>query len=557
MSRPLPAMLKAGAAIVGAALAVALLVAGATVLAARHEARQAHTDAWERAVAVPMALEGWLRRHLRPLSALAVSAQSMTAAGAVDPRWSATLDPFVDGLLAANGRLSGLAVMTAEGRVRRYRRDGPPVVERWSDRPVLTAMVEDLFERARTGHATPVWGHPVRRTGSGHALFNVRVPLLDDEGEARAVLMAMIDLEPLDRALPPHLRRADLTPYILYGPDRVLAHRTLEDAPPPTGDVGAGRPLAALESLEDPVLAALPLAELTPLEAPFDPTPARVLGQDTPDGPVAHVQRLVSGFSPEPLLIGVHMPAPDPRPGAPLAPWAAAASAGVLTVLTLSGVWLVLGRGGGAPGPGAGRTTEAALLARPVEETEASVLRVVMVDTDRLAQVLPPERALATLRAFVQDATMLIRRHGGYVTHSEGGGLTAVFNLPDPLPGHAEAALAAAIALQHRLEAGPVEGQSLRANQGVATGTVLAGPMGAPDRPVYGVLGPAVDLAGRLEAMTARTGTRILVSDRTAELASSVRLSSLGKLPVPGQAVQARVHTPIAAAPEPDTASRW
>lgn len=557
MSRPLPALLRAGAAIVGAALVVALLVAGATGLAGRHEARQAHADAWERAVAVPMALEGWLRRHLRPLSALAISAQSMTAAGAVDPRWSATLDPFVDGLLAANARLSGLAVMTAEGRVRRYRRDGPPVLERWSDRPVLTTMVEDLFERARTGHAAPVWGHPVRRAGSGHALFNVRVPLLDDEGEARAVLMAMIDLEALDRALPPHLRRADLTPYILYGPDRVLAHRTLEDAPTTTGDGGAGRPLAALESLEDPVLAALARAELTPLEAPFDPAPARVLRQDTPDGTVVHIQRVVSGFGPEPLLIGVHMPMPDPRPGAPLAPWAAGASAGTLTALLLGGLWLVRRSNPAGPGLGVGRDTEAALLARPVEETEASVLRIVMADTDRLAQVLPPERALATLRAFMREATLLIGRHGGSVTHSEGGCLTAVFNLPDPLSDHAEAALAAAIALQHRLEAGPVEGQSLRANQGVATGTVLAGPMGAPGRPVYGVLGPAVDLAVQLEAMTVRTGTRILVSDRTADLAPSVRLSSLGKLPVPGQPMQARIHTPIAAAPEPDPASWW
>ncbi len=541
--------LRAVPALVGVALLVAALVAGATALAARGEARQAHADAWERAAAATLAVEGWLRRHLQPLAALATSAQAMTAAGAVDPRWSATLDPFATGLLAANARLTGLAVMTPDGRVRRYRRDGPPVTERWSDRPPLNAMVAIVLDNARAGHTAPVWGQPVRRAGSGHALFNVRVPLLDADGEPRAVLMAMIDLEPLVRALPDHLRRAELTPYMLHGRSSVLAHPTL-DARPPRDGVAAegGRPLPALDSVDDPALAALERAGPWPARVPFDPAPARVRGLDTAGGPVVHVQRVVVGFSPDPVLIGVHMPAPDQRRSVGLVPWVAAASAGGLTALMLGGLLFTrAGRRGGAGdgGAGDGGAAETALTARPVEETEATVLRVALADAGRLAEVLPPARALAAVRAFTGAVTGLIGRHGGRVTESHGPIMVAVFNLPDPLSGHAQAALNAALGIQTHLEAGPLEGQVLRARQGVATGTVLAGALGPPGDPRYGVLGPAVDLAGELEAMTARTGTRILVSDRTAALAPSVGLRSLGKLPVPGQGVAARVHTPV------------
>jgi class 3 adenylate cyclase len=570
MRRRLPvsvrtALTRPALTLIAPALLAAILVGGLVGLAARLEAPPAGAEAWERAAGTTRALEDRLKRHLHPLNGLAASAQAMVAAGAVDPRWAATMDPFAEGLMAGNARLAGLAVVMPDGRVRRYERGHAPHRESWQDRPALPALIDDLLTRARDGHTAPVWGRPVARAGSGHALFNIRVPLLDRQGRPRAVLLAMVDLEPLSRALPaPADRAADQTPYVLVGNHALLAHPLLTagdaEAEAESGGGGGGRPLRPLAEAADPALAALATGAAEPLHPPIDIAPARARVVAVDGRRVIHVQRVLTGFGPDPLVVGVHMPAPEGAPPAVLVPLVAALGAGLTVALAggagrwARGLWDARRTSGPRPTPrrgtlGAksGAAPADPRLAHPVEETEASVLVIRVREAATLLQVLPPPRAMALLGALAAEAATAVEDRGGTLVRAEGGLLMAVFNLPRPLSGHADHAVEAAKALQGRLAAGVIDGPALKAGMGIATGTVLAGPVGPATRPAYGILGPGADLAEALAAMTERVGADILVSDHTAALVAPGGLVSLGKLPVAGQGLDARVYTPGAA----------
>ena len=479
MRRRLPESVRTTLIRIAPALLAAILVGGVVSLAARLEAPPAGAEAWERAAGTTRALEDWLRRHLQPLYGLAASAQSMVAAGAVDPRWAATMDPFAEGLMAGNARLAGLAVVMPDGRVRRYERGHAPHRESWQDRPALTAMINDLLNRARDGHAAPVWGRPVGRAGSGaHALFNIRVPLLDGQGRPRAVLLAMIDLEPLSRALSSVGDGADQTPYMLVGTRALLAHPLLDagnDVGGSGGAAGGGRPLSPLSEAADPALSALAAGKAEPLSPPVEIAPARARVVSVDGRRVIHVQRVLTGFGPDPLVVGVHMPAPEGAPPAVLVPLVAALGAALAVALAGgAGRWArrlwEARRGAPRPTPTTTTATGAAQadprLGHPVEETEASVLAIRVREAATLVQVLPPPRAMAILGALAAEAARAVEEWGGTLVRAEGGMLMAVFNLPRPLSGHADHAIEAAQALQRRLAEGAIGGPGLKTGMG-------------------------------------------------------------------------------------------
>src|SRR5438105_4024124 len=75
---------------------------------------------------------------------------------------------------------------------------------------------------------------------------------------------------------------------------------------------------------------------------------------------------------------------------------------------------------------------------------------------------------------------------------------------------------------------------------GLATGPILAGNVGSDDRLEYTVIGDAVNVASRLQAMTRELDATILVADGTARLVpDSHILEEIGQLPVRGK------HEPV------------
>ena len=118
-----------------------------------------------------------------------------------------------------------------------------------------------------------------------------------------------------------------------------------------------------------------------------------------------------------------------------------------------------------------------------------------------------PEAMIALLNRFHTAAAQAIQTGGGAVDKYVGDGLMATFGLPQALSAPQRSALEAAQDLLLRVdrlnEELAAEGiEALRIGIGIHSGEVLAGHVGSGQRREFSVIGDAVGVAGRLEAMT-------------------------------------------------------
>jgi len=136
----------------------------------------------------------------------------------------------------------------------------------------------------------------------------------------------------------------------------------------------------------------------------------------------------------------------------------------------------------------------------------------------QLAAELDPVEVVALLNRYLDPLVDVVFETGGLLDKFYGDGLMAVFGTPRPA---ADDALRAVRAAQHMLErvrllnAAVGAGKPLAVSIGLATGQIVAGHIGSARRLEYTVIGDAVNLAARLEAL-AEPG-QILVDERTYE----------------------------------------
>jgi adenylate cyclase len=140
-----------------------------------------------------------------------------------------------------------------------------------------------------------------------------------------------------------------------------------------------------------------------------------------------------------------------------------------------------------------------------------------------------------------------IRAHGGLVLQFIGDEIEAVFGAPMANPRHADAAVAAAREMGQRLAAWndarrSAGKQPLRHGIGIHTGTVIAGNIGSSERLSYALVGDAVNVASRIQALNKEFGTHTLVSGATqARLAASTGLQPLPAVHVKGRSAEVTV----------------
>jgi adenylate cyclase len=158
----------------------------------------------------------------------------------------------------------------------------------------------------------------------------------------------------------------------------------------------------------------------------------------------------------------------------------------------------------------------------------------------QLSRGLPLEELIAMLNDYFERMVAAIHAHGGEVLKFIGDGLLAIFPLGDAAFQHyvARTALNAAAAAERavdelnreRVAAGK---PTIRYGVALHIGDFMFGNIGAPDRLDFTVVGPAVNLTARLEALTVQLERRLLVSAEFARVAGRP-LVSLGRFQLRG-----------------------
>lgn len=150
------------------------------------------------------------------------------------------------------------------------------------------------------------------------------------------------------------------------------------------------------------------------------------------------------------------------------------------------------------------------------ERLDVTVLFVDLRGYTQFAETNPPEAVVAMLNRFFRVVVAVVNREGGWINKFEGDAALCLFGAPQHQADHADRALRTAAALPRELARAD---DLLSAGIGVASGEVLAGFVGTPERFEYTVIGDVVNLASRLcdEAKVAPGG--VLASASTVDAA--------------------------------------
>lgn len=180
------------------------------------------------------------------------------------------------------------------------------------------------------------------------------------------------------------------------------------------------------------------------------------------------------------------------------------------------------------------------------EVREATILFTDLEGFTTISETLSPEELIATLNAYFAVVTEPIERHGGVINQFQGDAILATFNVPEHLADHAAQAIEAALEIQTVLKGRTFgDGIVLKSRIGINTGVVVGGLVGTGDRLGYTVHGDEVNLAARLEQINKEHQTRIIVSERTRELAGADKFpfERIGSVTVRGRTVPTVIYT--------------
>jgi adenylate cyclase len=537
------------------------------------------------------ALEQRLAARLRPVDEQADWIAEAINNGRIDLARPGELDSFMFGALGVTPQVSDIGIVDAAGRAQRWRRgDLRALREDWSARPeVREWLAAGQVEPGRAWR--PLLWKPAERIPS---LLH-QAPL-HRAGQFVGMLGQVVPIAKMSEDLAVFRAEYEVTPFMLDGNDRVLGHPALAQR-------GADAPGAfpTLAELGDPVLgrlrspdgAARLLSGLKRAQA----TRARV------DGRVfVYVYREMAPHGGQPWTIGLYL---DPVEGGQRdemlrVVWSIAAGLAVLVIaVTLAAV---AGRRLGRPIESLaraahlvrkGRLNEVQPLARSriyeLDEANRSFgemvegLRERNLIRDTLGQFVPEQvahellagggrlepiegkatvmvcdieefsaltdslgahRTIEFLNAYFEVVVAIVERYQGVVTQFQGDAILAVFNVPIPAADHGANALRAALEIVHAADSQTFAGVRARNRVGLSTGRVVAGAVGSAGRLSYTVHGNAVNLAARLEQMNKEYGTRILLSDKTAERCPGFALRKVADAQIRGYGEPVPLYTP-------------
>jgi adenylate cyclase len=168
----------------------------------------------------------------------------------------------------------------------------------------------------------------------------------------------------------------------------------------------------------------------------------------------------------------------------------------------------------------------------------AAIMICDLRDFTKISDNWPRDDVIDLLNGYFDAMSEPIARHGGEILKFIGDGLLAIFPLDQPnacanLLRAVTEARQAMIALNERN--GETGRAPLNYGIGVHVGDVMYGNIGSSTRLDFTVIGPAVNMASRLEALTKQLGKPVLLSSAFADLVKSeFDLERVGEYPVRG-----------------------
>jgi len=169
---------------------------------------------------------------------------------------------------------------------------------------------------------------------------------------------------------------------------------------------------------------------------------------------------------------------------------------------------------------------------------QAAIMICDLRDFTGISDNWPRDDVIELLNGYFDAMSEPIARHGGEILKFIGDGLLAIFPLSQPLAcanllrAVAEARLAMAALNVRNSETGRAP---LNYGIGVHVGDVMYGNIGSSTRLDFTVIGPAVNMASRLETLTKQLGRTVLLSRAFADfVGSDFALERVGEYPVRG-----------------------
>jgi adenylate cyclase len=187
------------------------------------------------------------------------------------------------------------------------------------------------------------------------------------------------------------------------------------------------------------------------------------------------------------------------------------------------------------------------------ENRVLSIMFCDMRNFTRVSEALSPEDLRALINRFFSSMTAAIREQRGTLDKYIGDAIMAFWGAPVVDAHHAAHAVRAAQAMLERMKQ---LNDDLRTRElpqiglgiGINTGLVCVGDMGSDIRRSYTVMGDAVNLASRIEALTRHYGLDLLVGEATCEAAGDqFAWLEVDRVRVKGKQQAVTLFTPIPA----------
>jgi len=168
------------------------------------------------------------------------------------------------------------------------------------------------------------------------------------------------------------------------------------------------------------------------------------------------------------------------------------------------------------------------------EVKEVTVLISDLRDYTPLVESTPPKDLVKIINMYLEAMAKTVEKNRGLVLQYVGDSIEAVFGAPLPLNDHPK--LAVITALEMRAELISVNDRlqksgfkKLRHGIGIHTGKVTAANIGSPERLSYSLSGVTVNVASRLQNLTKKFNTDILVSKTTMDfIKDELQVKSFG-----------------------------